>query len=82
MHFFWNITASQSIQILGMLDTRWHTSNSRHSPPPRNISAVLFGPESIATHTKVKGKAISLQGWTGPKGSRRLRLPDFKTVST
>jgi len=25
-----------------------------------------------------KGKAISLQVWTGPEGSRRLRLPDFK----
>jgi len=29
-----------------------------------------------------KGKAIQLQAWTGPEGSRRLRLPDFKTVST
>jgi len=29
---------------------------------------------------KVKGKAIPLQTWTGPEGSRRLRLPDFKTI--
>jgi len=28
------------------------------------------------------GKTIPLQAWTGPEGSRRLRLPDFKTVST
>jgi hypothetical protein len=28
------------------------------------------------------GKAIPLQAWTGPKGSRRLRLPHFKTIST
>ena len=27
---------------------------------------------------KVKGKAILLQSWIGPKHSRRLRLPDFK----
>jgi hypothetical protein len=27
-----------------------------------------------------KGKAIPLQAWTGPRGSRRLRLPDFKTA--
>jgi len=27
----------------------------------------------------VKGKAIPLQAWTGPGGSRRFRLPDFKT---
>jgi hypothetical protein len=29
---------------------------------------------------KGKGKAIPLQAWTGPKGSRRLRLQDFKTM--
>jgi len=31
---------------------------------------------------KGKGKAIPLHVWTGPKGSRRLRLPDFKTTGT
>jgi len=30
----------------------------------------------------LKGKAIPLQTWTGPEGSRRLRVPDFKTVGT
>jgi len=29
-----------------------------------------------------KGKTIPLQAWTGPEGSRRLRLPDFKTIGT
>jgi len=29
-----------------------------------------------------KGKAIPLQAWTDPEGSRRLRLPDFKTIGT
>ena len=29
-----------------------------------------------------KGKAIPLQAWTGPEGSKRLRLPDFKTIGT
>ena len=29
-----------------------------------------------------KGKAIPLQAWTDPEVSRRLRLPDFKTVGT
>jgi hypothetical protein len=27
-----------------------------------------------------KGKAILVQAWTGPEGSRRLRLPDFQTI--
>jgi hypothetical protein len=29
-----------------------------------------------------KGKAIPLQAWTGRECSRRLRLPDFKTIGT
>jgi len=29
-----------------------------------------------------KKKKIPLQAWTGPEGSKRLRLPDFKTVGT
>jgi hypothetical protein len=33
-------------------------------------------------HHQMLGKAISLQAWTGPEGSRRLRLPDFKTIGT
>jgi len=30
----------------------------------------------------LKVKAIPLQAWAGPEGSRRLRLPDFKTFGT
>jgi hypothetical protein len=30
---------------------------------------------------KSKGKAITLQAWTDSEGSRRLRLPDLKTIS-
>jgi hypothetical protein len=28
-----------------------------------------------------KDKATPVQDWTGLEGSRRLRLPDFKTIS-
>jgi hypothetical protein len=31
------------------------------------------------TH-KCRGTAIPLQAWTGPEGSKRLRLPDFKAI--
>ena len=31
---------------------------------------------------KGKDKAIPLQAWTGPEDSRKLRLPDFKTIGT
>ena len=29
----------------------------------------------------VKGKAVPLQAWAGPEGSRKLRLPDFVTTA-
>ena len=32
-------------------------------------------------HSGSKGKAIPLQAWTGPEGSRKLRLPDFVTAA-
>ena len=31
---------------------------------------------------KGKGKAIPVQASTGPEGSRKLRLPNFKTIGT
>jgi len=31
---------------------------------------------------KGKGKAIPLQAWAGLEDSRRLRLPDFRTIGT
>jgi hypothetical protein len=36
----------------------------------------------IKLHMHVKGKAIPSQAWRDPEGSRRLRLPDFKTIGT
>jgi hypothetical protein len=39
-------------------------------------------PALIMHKDGVKGKAISLQFWTCPEGSRRLTLPYFKTVGT
>ena len=30
---------------------------------------------------KGKGKAVPLQAWTGPEGSRKLRFPDFTTTA-
>jgi len=44
-----------------------------------NITLVVT---RIHVAVKVKGKAIPLQAWACPEGSRRLRLPDFKTIGT
>jgi hypothetical protein len=32
------------------------------------------------THA-VKGKAVPLQAWSGPEGSRKLKVPDFMTTA-
>jgi len=45
--------------------------------------------ELLHTHTaananvkvKVKGKAVPLQAWSGPEGSRKLGFPDFVTTA-
>jgi len=42
-----------------------------HPPPPKKVR-----------NKCVKGKSIPLQIRTGPVGSRRLRLPDFKIIGT
>ena len=43
-------------------------------------------PKDTDTQNRTKwllGKeAVPLQAWTGPEGSKKLRLPDFKTVGT
>jgi hypothetical protein len=31
--------------------------------------------------TQIKGKAVPLQAWSGSKGSRKLRFPDFMTTA-
>jgi hypothetical protein len=39
-------------------------------------------PRDLKWHCDGKGKgtAILVHPWTGPEGSTRLRLPDFKTI--
>ena len=32
--------------------------------------------------TNSKGKAIPVQTWTGPEGSRTEKLPDFQKIAT
>jgi len=41
---------------------------------------ILFADDTSNLLTK-KVKAVPLQAWTGPEGSRKLRLPDFVTMA-
>jgi len=35
----------------------------------------------VTQHTDMYGKAIPLQAWTDPEGSRKLRFPDYVTMA-
>ena len=37
---------------------------------------------SLMDQIRIKGKAIPVQAWVSPEGSRRLRVPDFEIIST
>jgi hypothetical protein len=48
----------------------------------QSYCSVTFRKKDFILSGNYKGKAIPLQAWTGPKGFRRLRLPDCKTIVT
>jgi len=41
-------------------------------------ATIRFIPIQYELFVNMKGKAIPIQAWTGPEGSRRLRFPGFK----
>jgi len=44
--------------------------------------AIKFNSDAMVEHNvKGKGKAVPLQAWSGPEGSRKLRFPDFMTMA-
>jgi len=65
-------------------DTAGVPRGSQRLQQKRHIKSLLFHSvyRTITVKGKGKGKAIPVQAWAGPKGSRRLRLPDLKTIST
>jgi hypothetical protein len=44
------------------------------------LQETLETENSVRVKMTVKGKAIPLEAWTGPEGSRRLKLTDFMTI--
>jgi hypothetical protein len=47
------------------------------SHPPYNVKL-----NNDDNNNNNNNKAIQLQNWRGLEGSRRLKLPDFKTIDT
>ena len=46
---------------------------------PGTLPSSRFSDHSVSNENK--GNAVPLQAWTGPEGSRKLRLPDFVTTA-
>jgi hypothetical protein len=42
---------------------------------------MLFKKQIVTNAGKGRGKAVPLQAWSGPEGSRKLRFPDFMTTA-
>jgi hypothetical protein len=61
-------------QVLTLLISKTVTEND-----PEQVLTTSLSHNSPG---KGKSKAFPLQTLTGPEGSRRLRLPDFKTIGT
>jgi len=55
--------------------TRYYNEISKY------LTLVQFIRLAVNIRTR-QNKAIPLQAWTGPEDSRRLTLPDFKTIDT
>ena len=86
------ITLSKTACHLPLSWDRWLLSTSSYRTPLRHIPSlyhhqsisyvvVFFYSDIYTTKVKGKGKAVQLQAWTGPEGSRKLRFPDFVTTA-
>ena len=47
----------------------------------RLFLAFILGLHTFIYIYKVEGKAVPLQAWSDPDGSRKLRFPDFMTTA-
>jgi hypothetical protein len=67
--------------------TDWYTERQIDLQIDRFIVLQLMSKTNILTNScmkqigQCKGKAIPLQAWSGPEGSRKLRFPDFLTTA-
>ena len=57
--------------------SEWHTSPVRICCHDTHRDNFTFTPSDIRN----KRKAVPLQAWSGPEGSRKLRFPDFMTTA-
>jgi hypothetical protein len=68
---------AQLVEVAGSIPDGVIGIFRRRNPSGRTVALGLTQPL-----TEMSKKAIPVLAWTGPEGSRMLRLPDFKTVGT
>jgi hypothetical protein len=51
-----------------------------HGATSQKITIIIIVTTTNNTNV-VKGKAVPLQAWSGPEGSRKLRFPDYMTTA-
>jgi len=80
-----------NIRLLDDAVSKWMALSANTlaiSPSPPLSLVVRYHHSSIKKTVEISGvsstslKAIPLQACTGPKGSKKLRFPDFKTIGT
>jgi len=60
---------------------RYVVYSSLHALPATSSPPHFKIPSTRTNLHHVKGKAVPLQAWSGPEGSRKLRFPDFVTTA-
>ena len=79
-------TQETNTHVTGGIRTRNPSNQAplvRRLRPPRNRDPHLIHSVQVKYVSDIHcGKTIPVLVWTGPEGSRRLRLPDIKTIGT
>jgi hypothetical protein len=68
------------VQGIKQVSTAYKTSNNRGYVQRICFHAFINISRDMEIMAAKLGKAILVQAWRGPEGSRGLRLPDFMTV--
>jgi hypothetical protein len=73
------------LNIIVLTDCNVHLEAfCRLSLSPTNVKHIYVNNILYIASTpkgKGKGKAVPLQAWSGPEGSRKLRFPDYMTTA-
>jgi len=60
---------------------QWKTPDDEHRNCPKHAEFYSENKMEKLVRLKGKSKAVPLQAWSGPEGSRKLRFPDFVTTT-